>query len=125
MRRYKKIGPAEIAAGALRFEQLPSPLVHLPPETLSAIAASHELLAALARQRAEQNAASDAIWRRAPEVYDRAGARQAKALALIKRNREVMRLATRGWSNELIGKRMKLHQVTVSKIVQRVLRGQG
>ncbi len=39
----------------------------------------------------------------------------------VRRNREIMRLAARGWTNPQIGKQFGLHKGTVSMIVRRQL----
>ncbi len=39
-----------------------------------------------------------------------------------RRNREIMRLAARGWTNSAIGARLDLHPSTVARIIQRALR---
>ena len=114
---------SEPSSAALRFDALPSPWHELPADP--ALAEGLEALAALARRRTEDAAEHDAIWRSPPPAFSRASPRQKRALERIARNREIMRLAARGWSNDLIGRRVKLHPVTISKIIQRTLRGEG
>lgn len=122
----------QLDLGALRFEQLPTPLFHLSPEALRAIAEANDILAALARLRAKDQDEHERIWKRPPPLYSKARERQRKALARVERNREIMRLAARGWPNAMIAMRMRLkydwakcHPVTISKIIQRTLKGNG
>lgn len=51
-------------------------------------------------------------------AYGRQRLRLADAAA---RDIEIMRLARRGWSNAMIGRRMGLHPTTVSKLIRRAL----
>jgi DNA-binding NarL/FixJ family response regulator len=110
----------------LRFETLPTPLHDLTADALKAVAAAHDVLAALARARAADRAAHEKIWGTPPARFSRAVTqRQRRALTMLLRDREIMRLARRGLSNAVIGARVGLHPVTVCKIIRRVLRGNG
>lgn len=109
-----------------RFEALPTPLLDLPADALNAVARAHDVLAALARDRAALAARSERIWGKPSARFSKAlSQRQKRALAVIRRDREIMRLARRGLSNADIGLRVGLHEVTVCKIVRRILRGDG
>jgi hypothetical protein len=102
---------------------------HLPPEALRIFAMWLNVTAIHLRDRA---GIQEADAKRQAKALKRIGAlplpdtptmrralREGERLA---RDREVMRLAHRGWSNDRIGKRLKLHPVTVSKIIGRILR---
>jgi DNA-binding NarL/FixJ family response regulator len=119
--------PLRVSRSTLtRFEKLPSPLDHLPADALKAVAKAHQVLAALARNRAAEMADRERVWGKPSLRFSKAATeRQKKRLAQISRDREIMRLARRGLTNAVIGARVGLHPVTVSKIVQRILKGNG
>jgi len=51
------------------------------------------------------------------------GRTKRSAEAREMRNREIMALARRGWTNKEIGARFNLHPVSISRIIQRQLKG--
>jgi|HubBroStandDraft_1064217.scaffolds.fasta_scaffold98734_1 DNA-binding NarL/FixJ family response regulator len=89
----------------------------LPPASLRAIAVFHRRLAAVARARALELEA----WERMQRRLERRRRHIEWRPEIWELEREVMRLARRGLSNRAIGKKVKRHPDTVSRIISRVL----
>lgn len=122
---HERSDPREVARG----EQLSLILWHLPAASLRKLAMFHATLSIMARERAatlekrakEQAAASAEV--RAMALVDSPGVRRAlRERARQERDVAIMRLARRGWTNKMIGKKLGCHEVTVSKAIARVLR---
>jgi len=65
--------------------------------------------------------AAEAVAKIAPSPLSPYGRRLLRLRARQRRDLETVRLARRGWSNEMIGKRIGVAPSTVSRIVQRSL----
>lgn len=107
-------------------EVLPGPLLALPADALLAVARHHDVLAALARERAEFEQKRERDFGKPSLRFSKTVlAAQRRALETIERDRQVMKLARAGRSNAFIASRVGLHPVTVSKIIRRTLKGDG
>lgn len=89
----------------------------LPPASLRAIALFLRRTAALARARALELEA----WERMRRRGDRRRRHLEPRPEIWELERQVMRLARRGWSNAAIGARVRRRPETVSRIIGRVL----
>jgi DNA-binding NarL/FixJ family response regulator len=114
----------------LRFEALSHHLDRLDREALPHVTRYFESVATLLRRKARE---IDAQARQKREVArrlaqlppwpDTPNGRRAQRIAeRDKRDMEIMRLARRGWSNAMIGRRMELSAPQISRIVQKALR---
>ncbi len=117
----------------LRFEELSGHLARLDIEPMRHVRNYHLSVASLLRRRIKEVERLQRIEREAQRKvrelderpfddnhpWDRRRKRQALRR---KRNMELMRLARRGWSNDQIARKLKLHPTTVSKIIQHELK---
>lgn len=86
-----------------------------------------ELVAARAQSMPEDRAvttvaAETGIPVETVQIHWRNARKRMAEEAREKRNREIMRMAARGWTNGAIAKRLDLHPSTVARIIQRTLR---
>ncbi|WP_299394661.1 helix-turn-helix domain-containing protein [Pelagibius sp.] len=87
------------------------------PDLVAARAQSMPEDRAIAMVAAETGVALETV-----QVHWRHGKKRRAEEAREKRNREIMRLAARGWTNGAIAGRLDLHPSTVARIIQKTLR---
>lgn len=98
----------------------PKTILSLPPTALIAIADDLERSAADLRRRA-------AILLQQSTIRDlaRETARARQTTPATKRNIQIMKLASRGWTNQQIADRFRLHPASVSRIIRNMLKEAG